>query len=105
MLEVLVYSCRGCFSGVIAKDPRNHPTWEQPLAQALAGLGVYGYETPSSSENFTALTLDVEVDGVLQPLRTCFFLNIVLRLSPPPCQFLFGLLVKVFSCLSIEVMS
>ena len=73
MVNVLLYSCRGCFSGIIAKEPKNHPNWEQPLAEALAGLGVYGYEFPTSAENFTAMTLDVEVDGQTQSLRMGLF--------------------------------
>ena len=73
MVNVLLYSCRGCFSGIIAKEPKNHPNWEQPLAEALAGLGVYGYEFPTSPENFTQMTLDVEVDGEPETLRTGLF--------------------------------
>ena len=41
------------FSGLISKDPNNHPNWERELLSSYGAHGQIGYELPGSNQNFT----------------------------------------------------
>ena len=46
----------GIFSGLIAKDPANHPKYEAALKQCITPNRTFQYERPSSSDNRTSAT-------------------------------------------------
>mmetsp|Transcript_136896 Transcript_136896/g.241895 ORF Transcript_136896/g.241895 Transcript_136896/m.241895 type:complete len:627 (-) Transcript_136896:225-2105(-) len=47
------------FSGLIANDLGSHPAWEHELNSHVNDRCAYGYESPNSSSNFSALTAEV----------------------------------------------
>ena len=55
-------------SGFIATNPANRPEWTLALNEALALLGKFSYEIPSSSENMSACEREILVDGKIQLL-------------------------------------
>ena len=96
----MVFHCRGCFSGIIAKEAKNHPAWERSLAEACAGLGVYGYEYPTSPENFTAITMDVFVENMPRTLRIFLCLTRFLFFAQF-LRFRFGPMITVLALISL----
>ena len=55
-------------SGLIAKDPVNHPKWEKELHEKLAPLGVYSYETPGSPDNLTSCSCELFLEDTSEQL-------------------------------------
>ena len=88
----MLVDSKGFLSGLISKKPEMKPRWEKKLEEECAGLGVFGYEYPTSGANFTSFTSQLTVDGETKEYRqqpTVLFLVCTLLLTSYICSFFF----------------
>ena len=102
----MLVDSKGFLSGLISKKPEMKPRWEKKLEEECAGLGVFGYEYPTSGANFTSFTSQLTVDGETKEYRqqpTVLFLVCTLLLTSYICSFFFTWTCATVACICPEM--